>query len=73
MSLLSSACLHYEVTNEVTIDLSYSEAWDKLGNIVTETLCFPSMFPCLPMSENNVAKTKFEFAPNLPDANMLQI
>ena len=31
----------------------------KLGNIVAETLCFPSMFPCLPTSGKIVAETKF--------------
>ena len=31
----------------------------KLGNIVAETLCFLSMFPCLPTSGKFVAETKF--------------
>ena len=33
--------------------------YSKLGNIVAETLCFLSMFPCLPTSDNVVAEIKF--------------
>ena len=36
-----------------------SKALGKLGNIVAETLCFLSMFPCLPTWGKIVAETKF--------------
>ena len=36
-----------------------ANALGKLGNIVAETLRFPSMFPCLPTWGNIVAETKF--------------
>ena len=34
------------------------KALGKLGNIVAETLCFLSMFPCLPTWGNIVEQTK---------------
>ena len=34
-------------------------ALGKLENIVAETLCFLSMFPCVPTSGNIVPETKF--------------
>ena len=39
-------------------DAGLIKALGKLGNIVAETLCFLSMFPCLPTSGNIVAETK---------------
>ena len=36
-----------------------SKALGKLGNIAAETLCFLSIFPCLPTSGNIVGETKF--------------
>ena len=66
--------VHYFVLNFVLLDLQFSlyysintvkgnqtKALGKLGNIVAETSCFLSMFPCLPTSGNMVAETKFAF------------
>ena len=41
--------------------LKHSKHCCELENIVAETLCFLSMFPCLPTSRNIVADTKFTF------------
>ena len=48
--------------HQLSFDLSRPKALVKLRNIVAETLCFLSMFPCLPTSGNIDAETKLTFA-----------
>ena len=51
---------HKRVLNQVVILYAWkTKALGKLGNIVAETLCFLSMFSCLPTLKNIVEETKF--------------
>ena len=57
---LVDLCGQYHIVTESICFFQFvPKAVSELGNTVAETLCFLSMFSCLPTSENVVAETKF--------------